>query len=56
MHWSYYPVLAVAAAHLAWQTTAVDIDDSADCLTKFKSNRDFGLLVFAAALAGSVLR
>ncbi len=31
------------AAHLAWQVVRLDINDSAHCLTVFKSNRDAGL-------------
>ena len=38
------------AAHLAWQVTQLDINDSARCLKLFKSNRDAGLILFAAML------
>jgi 4-hydroxybenzoate polyprenyltransferase len=38
------------AAHLAWQVTRLDIDDSAHCLVLFKSNRDAGLILFGAML------
>lgn len=38
------------AAHLAWQVMRLDINDSAHCLTLFKSNRDAGLILFAAML------
>jgi 4-hydroxybenzoate polyprenyltransferase len=41
---------AVFAAHLAWQVKRLDIDDPADCLSVFKSNRDAGLILFAAML------
>jgi 4-hydroxybenzoate polyprenyltransferase len=48
--------LSVFAAHLAWQIWRLDIDDPALCLAVFKSNRDAGLILFAAlaldALAG----
>jgi 4-hydroxybenzoate polyprenyltransferase len=50
--WAFYPALAVAGAQLVWQAAAVDIDDPADCLAKFKSNRWFGLVVFVAIVAG----
>jgi 4-hydroxybenzoate polyprenyltransferase len=36
------------AAHLAWQVGRLDIDDPALCLDVFKSNRDAGLILFAA--------
>jgi len=50
--WAFYLLLIPAALQLAWQVRDVDLDDPADCLTKFKSNRLFGLIVFAAIVAG----
>ncbi len=44
----FFAGVALAAAHLAWQTTTVNINDAKDCLAKFKSNRQFGLILFAA--------
>jgi 4-hydroxybenzoate polyprenyltransferase len=38
------------AAHLAWQIVRIDIDDPAHCLMLFKSNRNAGLILFAAML------
>lgn len=52
--WPFYPLLAMAGMQLAWQARCVDIGDGADCLAKFRSNRLFGWLVLAAALAGKV--
>jgi 4-hydroxybenzoate polyprenyltransferase len=52
--WPFYAGLAVAAAHAVWQVRDVDIDGPKDCLAKFKSNRDFGLIVLAAIVAGQV--
>jgi len=40
--------LAAFAAHLAWQIIRLDIDDPENCLAVFKSNRDAGLILFAA--------
>src|SRR5438552_2824819 len=40
--------LAAFATHLAWQILRLDIDDPALCLAVFKSNRDAGLILFAA--------
>jgi 4-hydroxybenzoate polyprenyltransferase len=40
--------LVVFAAHLAWQIARLEIDDPAICLAVFKSNRDAGLILFAA--------
>ena len=42
------------AAHLAWQVQRLDIDDPAHCLKLFKSNRDAGLILFAAMLLDAV--
>ena len=44
--------LALAALQLVWQIADWRLDDQADCLSKFKSNRWFGWLVLAAILAG----
>ncbi|MET0632713.1 MAG: 4-hydroxybenzoate octaprenyltransferase [Xanthobacteraceae bacterium] len=40
--------LVAFAAHLAWQVVRLDIDDPLNCLAVFKSNRDAGLILFAA--------
>lgn len=52
--WPSFAVLAVAAGHAVRQATTVDLDNAADCLRTFRSNRDFGLIVFAALVAGSL--
>ncbi len=52
--WVFYLGLAVAAGHLAWQVARLDTSDAKDCLGKFKSNRTFGLIVFAAIIAGQI--
>ncbi|HEY4136056.1 MAG TPA: 4-hydroxybenzoate octaprenyltransferase [Alphaproteobacteria bacterium] len=54
--WPYYALLAVGGAQLFWQAAKVDIDDSADCLAKFRSNRLFGWLLLAALCAGQLAR
>jgi 4-hydroxybenzoate polyprenyltransferase len=43
------------AAHLAWQVSRLDIDHPTHCLTLFKSNRDAGLILFAAMLVDAVV-
>jgi 4-hydroxybenzoate polyprenyltransferase len=47
--------LVLFAAHLAWQIARLDIDDPALCLALFKSNRDAGLILFAALVLDAVL-
>jgi 4-hydroxybenzoate polyprenyltransferase len=42
--------LAAFAAHLAWQIARIDIGDPDSCLKIFRSNRDAGLILFAALL------
>ena len=54
--WAFYPLALAACLHLLWQAVDVDIDDGADCLRKFKSNRVFGWLFLAAIVAGRVLQ
>lgn len=51
--WPFYLFLIPAAAHLVWQAVTVRINDSPDCLNKFKSNRWFGWLLLAGIIAGS---
>ena len=50
----FYPILALAGIQLAWQVHTLDLDDPGSCLVRFRSNREFGLLVFLALLAGKV--
>jgi 4-hydroxybenzoate polyprenyltransferase len=50
----FFVLMAAAAAHLAWQIRRLDIDDGENCLATFKSNRDLGLIVLAAILAGII--
>ena len=42
------------AAHLAWQIQRLDISDPLRCLAIFKSNRDAGLILFAALVLNAV--
>ncbi|MFC1673853.1 4-hydroxybenzoate octaprenyltransferase [Pseudomonadota bacterium] len=51
----FYPALLPAALHLIWQVATLDMDNPKNCLARFSSNRDFGLLVFAAIVIGQVL-
>ncbi len=52
--WPFYGGMAVAAGQLAWQVATVDIDNPDDCMAKFKANKWFGLIVFAAMVAGQM--
>ncbi len=48
--------LVAFAAHLAWQIVRLDIGDPDNCLAVFKSDRDAGLILFAALLLDAALR
>ncbi len=50
--WPFYPALAAAAAHLAWQARQVQPDDWRNCLDTFRANKLTGLLVLAAIALG----
>jgi 4-hydroxybenzoate polyprenyltransferase len=54
MGWLFYVGLLPVAAHFAWQIMTLDIDDPDNCLSRFRSNREAGLLVMLALLAGKV--
>ncbi len=52
LSWFYYLMLIAAGIQFYWQVTTLEIDEPANCLTRFKSNRDVGLLIFLGALIG----
>ncbi len=43
-------------AHLGWQIERLDIDDPDLCLRLFKSNRDAGLILFAALIGDAIYK
>jgi 4-hydroxybenzoate polyprenyltransferase len=43
--------LAAVAVHFGWQIATLDTGDPANCLRRFRSNREAGAIVFAALLA-----
>ena len=48
----FWAGLALLAAHFVWQVATLRLDDPDDCLAKFKSNRDAGLIAAVAILLG----
>jgi 4-hydroxybenzoate polyprenyltransferase len=46
--------VVAAALHAAWQLSRLDIDNPDSCLKIFRSNRDFGLIIFAGAMVSSL--
>ena len=55
LSWPFYGLLLLSAGQLVWQVKSLHMDDAADCLAKFKSNRLFGWGLLAAIIAGKVL-
>lgn len=53
--WPFFAGLAFSSLHLVWQVTTLDIGDPANCLHRFRANRDFGALVFVSLLADMVV-
>jgi 4-hydroxybenzoate polyprenyltransferase len=53
--WPFAFVLLLAGAHLLWQVKRLDIDDPANCLIVFRSNRETGALIALAFLLASWL-
>jgi len=49
---AFWLALATAAAQLIWQAARVAIEDPADCLSKFRSNRVVGWLMLVGIIAG----
>jgi 4-hydroxybenzoate polyprenyltransferase len=47
--------LVAFAGHLGWQVARLDIADPDNCLAVFKSDRDAGLILFAALLLDAAL-
>ena len=49
----FYVALVPVGWLLLRQTRGLRLDDPADCLARFRANRDVGLLVFAALVLGA---
>ena len=55
LHWPSYLGLACACGHMVWQVATLDIDNGPWCLRLFRSNRDFGWILFAGLVADAML-
>ena len=53
--WLALLAVAVVALHLTWQIVSVDLDDPADCLAKFRSNRWIGWTLLVGIAGGHLL-
>jgi 4-hydroxybenzoate polyprenyltransferase len=47
--------MLAAAAQLAWQVATLEIDNAENCLSRFRSNRDFAVIVLGALMADAAL-
>ena len=52
---AYFGLIA-GALHMVWQVRTLNADDPDNCLMLFRSNRDYGWIVFAALLGDAVVR
>ena len=53
--WPYFVGATAASAHLIWQVASVDLDNGADCSSKFGSNKWVGAMLFAGSVAGRAI-
>lgn len=53
--WPFAVALTVVGGHFVWQIVTLDLGRPADCLAKFRANREVGLIVFAGIVAGRVV-
>ncbi len=56
LDWPFMIALTLAAGHLFWQIKTLDTEDPKNCLRRFKSNRDFGLIIFAGIIVAKILQ
>jgi 4-hydroxybenzoate polyprenyltransferase len=54
-HLMFFASLALVSLQLAWQVTTLDTKDPANCLRRFKSNRDVGFAIFLGLIADMAL-
>lgn len=51
LSWVSCAFLLVAACHFSWQVATLDINDTANCLKRFVSNREIGFIVTLALMS-----
>ena len=52
--WGFYLLWPLGVLHLVQQILRLDTEDPQLCLSLFHSNRDFGLIVLVAIIAGTL--
>lgn len=50
-----FVALALVGVHFVWQVASLNISDADNCLTRFRSNRNTGLILFAGLVADMAL-
>ncbi len=54
-HLVYFLAVTLVFLQMAWQVSTLDTSDAANCLRRFKSNRDVGIAVFLGLIADMAL-
>ncbi len=54
-HLIFFMAVVLASLQMAWQVTTLDTADAANCLRRFRSNRDVGLVIFLGLVADLVI-
>lgn len=54
-HLVYFTAVTLVSLQLAWQVATLDTSDTANCLWRFRSNRDVGAVVFLGLVADLLL-
>lgn len=54
-HLIFFLTIALVALQMAWQVTSLDIRDPANCLRRFRANRDVGAAIFIGLVADMVI-
>jgi 4-hydroxybenzoate polyprenyltransferase len=54
-HLIFFFGVALVALQMAWQVTTLDIGDPANCLRRFRANRDVGAAIFLALASDMLL-
>ncbi|HEY7670015.1 MAG TPA: 4-hydroxybenzoate octaprenyltransferase [Hyphomicrobium sp.] len=54
-HLIYVTAVVLASLQMAWQVITLDIADAQNCLRRFRSNRDVGIVIFLGLVADMAL-
>jgi 4-hydroxybenzoate polyprenyltransferase len=54
-HLIYFSAVVLASLQMAWQVMTLDIRDPKNCLRRFRSNRDVGMVIFLGLVADMAL-